>query len=192
MRCNLLYCDYFWDVRGGGGWRTLKPGKKRSSSDLLSCLRTQGTVQSWRQKNIEVWTVFPCASFWIMHIALFMLFSFTFYSICDNEYPISWCFRKEWAHMSLCLCIHPCTCIKTDTNTHAEGWSICYWWNSYLSQPVHKWMVRHIYFPCLRHKVPKVTLVLTLKCNRLCILHLSSFHIFPLGALLCAICLQNT
>ncbi|XP_058001957.1 diacylglycerol O-acyltransferase 1 isoform X2 [Hevea brasiliensis] len=37
------------------------------------------------------------------------------------------------------------------------------WWNARTvdeywrmwNMPVHKWMVRHIYFPCLRHKVPK-------------------------------------
>ncbi|CAI0387335.1 unnamed protein product [Linum tenue] len=37
------------------------------------------------------------------------------------------------------------------------------WWNAKTveeywrmwNMPVHKWMVRHIYFPCLRHKVPK-------------------------------------
>lgn len=26
----------------------------------------------------------------------------------------------------------------------------------FLMQPVHKWMVRHIYFPCLRNGIPKV------------------------------------
>ncbi|KAI3906459.1 hypothetical protein MKX01_029074 [Papaver californicum] len=37
------------------------------------------------------------------------------------------------------------------------------WWNAKTAEeywrmwnmPVHKWMVRHIYFPCLRHKIPK-------------------------------------
>ncbi|CAN4084791.1 unnamed protein product [Withania somnifera] len=30
------------------------------------------------------------------------------------------------------------------------------WWNAKtIDEPVHKWMVRHIYFPCLRNGVPK-------------------------------------
>ncbi|RDX87619.1 Diacylglycerol O-acyltransferase 1B [Mucuna pruriens] len=30
------------------------------------------------------------------------------------------------------------------------------WWNAKtVEEPVHKWMVRHLYFPCLRHGIPK-------------------------------------
>lgn len=35
------------------------------------------------------------------------------------------------------------------------------------AQPVHKWMVRHIYFPCLRNGIPKVTRLILLKLNLL-------------------------
>lgn len=35
-------------------------------------------------------------------------------------------------------------------------WEYFHWWFlTECQQPVHKWMVRHIYFPCLRHKIPK-------------------------------------
>ncbi|GFP84469.1 diacylglycerol o-acyltransferase 1 [Phtheirospermum japonicum] len=35
------------------------------------------------------------------------------------------------------------------------------WWNARtVEEPVHKWMVRHIYFPCLRNGIPKVVAVL--------------------------------
>ncbi|KAK6147686.1 hypothetical protein DH2020_018598 [Rehmannia glutinosa] len=35
------------------------------------------------------------------------------------------------------------------------------WWNAKtVEEPVHKWMVRHIYFPCLRNGIPKVVAVL--------------------------------
>lgn len=29
----------------------------------------------------------------------------------------------------------------------------------YFFQPVHKWMVRHVYFPCLRNGLPKVNIL---------------------------------
>lgn len=35
-----------------------------------------------------------------------------------------------------------------NATTVGEYWRL---WN----QPVHKWMLRHVYFPLLRHKVPK-------------------------------------
>ncbi|KAJ4851152.1 Diacylglycerol O-acyltransferase 1 [Turnera subulata] len=42
------------------------------------------------------------------------------------------------------------------------------WWNAKTveeywrmwNMPVHKWMVRHIYFPCLRNNIPRVTLLI--------------------------------
>lgn len=35
------------------------------------------------------------------------------------------------------------------------------WWNAQtIEEPVHKWMVRHIYFPCLRNGIPKDVAVL--------------------------------
>ncbi|KAM0932518.1 putative diacylglycerol O-acyltransferase [Dioscorea sansibarensis] len=35
------------------------------------------------------------------------------------------------------------------------------WWNAKtVEEPVHKWMVRHIYFPCLRNGIPKGVAVL--------------------------------
>ncbi|XP_024017148.1 diacylglycerol O-acyltransferase 1 isoform X2 [Morus notabilis] len=35
------------------------------------------------------------------------------------------------------------------------------WWNAKtVEEPVHKWMVRHIYFPCLRNGIPKGAAVL--------------------------------
>ncbi|GMQ06079.1 hypothetical protein CsSME_00050805 [Camellia sinensis var. sinensis] len=35
------------------------------------------------------------------------------------------------------------------------------WWNAQtVEEPVHKWMVRHIYFPCLRNGIPKGVAVL--------------------------------
>ncbi|KAH1201173.1 Diacylglycerol O-acyltransferase 1B [Glycine soja] len=32
------------------------------------------------------------------------------------------------------------------------------WWNA--KTPVHKWMIRHLYFPCLRHGLPKAAALL--------------------------------
>ncbi|KAJ6913951.1 hypothetical protein NC651_016258 [Populus alba x Populus x berolinensis] len=35
------------------------------------------------------------------------------------------------------------------------------WWNARtVEEPVHKWMIRHIYFPCLRNKIPKGVAIL--------------------------------
>ncbi|KAL9325870.1 hypothetical protein ACSQ67_006515 [Phaseolus vulgaris] len=35
------------------------------------------------------------------------------------------------------------------------------WWNAKtVEDPVHKWMIRHLYFPCLRHGIPKAVALL--------------------------------
>ncbi|CAN1340256.1 Diacylglycerol O-acyltransferase 1B [Linum perenne] len=66
-----------------------------------------------------------------------------------------------------------------------------YWrmWNMVhrFTEPVHKWMVRHIYFPCLRHKIPKGVAILiaffvSAAFHELCIA--VPCHIFKLWAFL--------
>ncbi|CAN1799288.1 Diacylglycerol O-acyltransferase 1B [Linum perenne] len=69
------------------------------------------------------------------------------------------------------------------------------WWNARTieeywrmwNMPVHKWMVRHIYFPCLRHKIPKGVAILiaffvSAAFHELCIA--VPCHIFKLWAFL--------
>ncbi|CAL1413986.1 unnamed protein product [Linum trigynum] len=69
------------------------------------------------------------------------------------------------------------------------------WWNAKTveeywrmwNMPVHKWMVRHIYFPCLRHKIPKgvaifIAFFVSAAFHELCIA--VPCHIFKLWAFL--------
>lgn len=50
----------------------------------------------------------------------------------------------------------PCS-RKTEVYTPIQGSAVrCTDCLCYSLQPVHKWMVRHIYFPCLRNGIPKV------------------------------------
>ncbi|KAM1155714.1 hypothetical protein ACFX13_027158 [Malus domestica] len=60
------------------------------------------------------------------------------------------------------------------------------WWNAQtVEEPVHKWMVRHIYFPCIRHGVPKgvaivISFLVSAVFHELCIA--VPCHIFKLWA----------
>ncbi|XP_052309575.1 diacylglycerol O-acyltransferase 1 isoform X4 [Populus trichocarpa] len=60
------------------------------------------------------------------------------------------------------------------------------WWNARtVEEPVHKWMVRHIYFPCLRNKIPKglailIAFLVSAVFHELCIA--VPCHVFKLWA----------
>ncbi|GAB2291847.1 Diacylglycerol O-acyltransferase 1 [Dionaea muscipula] len=60
------------------------------------------------------------------------------------------------------------------------------WWNARtFEEPVHKWMVRHVYFPCLRNGIPKglailIAFLISAVFHELCIA--VPCHIFKLWA----------
>ncbi|XVE70628.1 hypothetical protein DITRI_Ditri10aG0086400 [Diplodiscus trichospermus] len=60
------------------------------------------------------------------------------------------------------------------------------WWNAKtVEEPVHKWMVRHIYFPCLRNGIPKgvaiiISFLVSAVFHELCVA--VPCHIFKLWA----------